>query len=389
MWSETGTDQYATNPASIQRLRSAYRLARLAAAHIRAATGDVRRPFNRSIHLWLLAFAVGGFTYFGVHAVLFNLYLLRLGFQPAFIGLLIGSGQIIWAVVALPAGELGRRVGVRGAFTFGLVLLGAAYAFLLCVEALPRSVWVVWLLWWWALVWVGAALATVNSIPYAMSLAGDSAPRAFAVQAAVIGTTSFVGSLAGAALLGVVADWTGSSILEPGPYRIVLWLTPLAFLASGAAMLAAEPSTEVAPSQTSVAGQRSPFGLFVFLALTVFLFAAGEGTLRTFFNVYLDTSLLSTPVQIGVTMGLAQILPAVAALAVPALVARFGSAGTLSLASVVSAGGLVVVGTIPLLPVAGILIWWRCRCPRYTTQPAVFSVSNWLTCHGVRQWRPS
>jgi hypothetical protein len=45
---------------------------------------------------------------------------------------------------------------------------------------------------------------------------------------------------------------------------------------------------------------------------------------------------------------------AVAALAVPALMARFGSAGTLSLASVASAGGLVVVGSVPLLPVAGI-----------------------------------
>ena len=45
---------------------------------------------------------------------------------------------------------------------------------------------------------------------------------------------------------------------------------------------------------------------------------------------------------------------AVAALAVPALVARFGSAGTLSPASIVSAGGLVVVGSIPLLPVEGI-----------------------------------
>src|SRR5437879_7521930 len=142
-----------------------------------------------------------------------------------------------------------------------------------------------------------------------MSLAGDSAPRAFAVQAAVIGRASFVGSLAGAALLGVVADWTGSSILEPGPYRIVLWLTPLAFLASGAAMLAAEPSTEVAPSQTSVAGQRSPFGLFVFLALTVFLFAAGEGTLRTFCNVYLDPSLLSPRRQNGGTVGLDQSVP--------------------------------------------------------------------------------
>src|SRR5437899_10284098 len=115
MWSETGTDQYATNPASIQRLRSAYRLARLAAAHIRAATGDVRRPFNRSIHLWLLAFAVGGFTCFGVHAVLFSLYVLRLGFQPAYIGLLIGSCQILWAVLALHAGEVRRLACVCGA----------------------------------------------------------------------------------------------------------------------------------------------------------------------------------------------------------------------------------------------------------------------------------
>ena len=45
---------------------------------------------------------------------------------------------------------------------------------------------------------------------------------------------------------------------------------------------------------------------------------------------------------------------AVAALAVPARVARFGSAGTLRLASIVSAGGLVVVGSIPLFPVMGI-----------------------------------
>src|SRR5260221_12419149 len=78
-------------------------------------TGDSRgttpllRPFNRSIHLWLLAFAAAGFTYFGVQAVLFNLYLLRLGFEPQFIGLLIGSGQLVFALAALPSGELGRR----------------------------------------------------------------------------------------------------------------------------------------------------------------------------------------------------------------------------------------------------------------------------------------
>jgi hypothetical protein len=60
------------------------------------------RPFNRSIHLWLLGFAIAGFTYFGVQAGLFNLYLLRLGFGPQFIGLLVGSGQVLCALAALP-----------------------------------------------------------------------------------------------------------------------------------------------------------------------------------------------------------------------------------------------------------------------------------------------
>ena len=311
------------------------------------------RPFNRSVHLWLSVFAVVGFTYFGVQAVLFNLYLLRLGFEPQFIGLLIGSGQVVFAVTALPSGEFGRRVGVRGALIAGLMLLGLAFALLLCVEALPRSAWVAWLLIWWALTWVGAALVNVNSVPYAMSLAGDSAPRAFAAQSAVIGLTSFAGSLVGAALLGVVADWTGTSTAAPAPYRIVMWLIPVAFAASSGAMLAAKPAPGVMPSLAISGSGRPPFRLFVLLGVVVLLFTAGEGTLRAFFNVYLDTRLAVSPAQIGVTMGLAQLLPVAASLAVPGMVARFGTAGTLTLASLVAAGGLFVLGAVPLLPLAG------------------------------------
>ena len=311
------------------------------------------RPFNRSINLWLLAFAVAGFTYFGVHAVLFNLYLLRLGFDPQFIGLLIGSGQLVFALAALPSGELGRRAGVRGAFVAGVVLLGLAYALLLSVEALPRSAWVPWLLIWWGVSWVGAAVANVNSVPYAMSLAGDSAPRAFAVQSAVLGLTAFLGSLAAGALLGVVADSTRASLADPAPYRTVMWLTPVALTAGGCAMLAAKPVPRVLLGQASSGCGRSPLGLFVLLGVVTFLFTAGEGTLRAFFNVYLDTRLAIPPAQIGATMGLAQLLPIAASLTVPGLLARFGTAGTLTLASVVAVCSLVALGTVPWLPVAG------------------------------------
>jgi hypothetical protein len=48
------------------------------------------RGFNRSVVvLWLLTWALAAFGYFGLQGVLFNLYLLRLGFGPEFIGLLI------------------------------------------------------------------------------------------------------------------------------------------------------------------------------------------------------------------------------------------------------------------------------------------------------------
>ena len=52
-------------------------------------TWSVTRGFNQSVRLWLLTWALASFGYFGLQGVLFNLYLLRLGFGPEFIGLLV------------------------------------------------------------------------------------------------------------------------------------------------------------------------------------------------------------------------------------------------------------------------------------------------------------
>jgi hypothetical protein len=55
----------------------------------------VVRGFNRDIWLVLVTWALVAFAYFGIQGVLLNLYLLRLGYGPKFIGLLIGSGQLL------------------------------------------------------------------------------------------------------------------------------------------------------------------------------------------------------------------------------------------------------------------------------------------------------
>jgi hypothetical protein len=47
----------------------------------------------------------------GLQAVLLNLYLLRLGFDAPYIGLLAGLGQRVWAAAALPAAQVSNQIG--------------------------------------------------------------------------------------------------------------------------------------------------------------------------------------------------------------------------------------------------------------------------------------
>src|SRR4029453_16949911 len=93
--------------------------------------------FNRNIRLCLIAWALIGFGYFGVQGVLLNLYLLRLGFDTRFIGSLIASGQLVWGLAALPAGAIGRRMGLRAALIASAALNALGNVLLLMVERLP------------------------------------------------------------------------------------------------------------------------------------------------------------------------------------------------------------------------------------------------------------
>jgi MFS family permease len=95
------------------------------------------RRFNQDVYLVLIALGLITFGYFGVQAVLLNLYLLRLGYRPEFIGILNGMGTLILVVVALPAGLLGARWGLRKAMVAGIALSVLGSSMILLVEYLP------------------------------------------------------------------------------------------------------------------------------------------------------------------------------------------------------------------------------------------------------------
>jgi predicted MFS family arabinose efflux permease len=71
--------------------------------------------------------------------------------------------------------------------------------------------------------------------------------------------------------------------------------------------------------------------------------AVGEGTVRTFFNLFLNQELGVSADAIGLVMGAAQVLPIAAALALPVALMRWGAGRTLGGALLAMAGCLALM----------------------------------------------
>jgi MFS family permease len=322
---------------------------------IMRTTWSTARGLNSSVVCWLLMWGMAAFGYFGLQGVLFNLYLLRLGFGPEFLGLLLGAGQLLWGLAAFPAAAFGRRVGLRVALGTSYALMGITFALVLLVELLPRNLWELWLFGWWALMWVAAALATVNSIPFLPLLVEEKDRNAvFPMQQAVTAATTFLGSLAAGVLPGLVVAWMGGSLAEAAPYRTAMWLVPPLFLAGIPLLAGTRPLRQLEARTVGKHAQPAPLATFFVLGAIVVLQTAAEGPVRAFFNVYLDRGLGVAPAQIGLLIGAAQLLPVAGALVTANLLARWGSARTLSLSSLGTAFSGLLLASVPVWSAAGV-----------------------------------
>jgi predicted MFS family arabinose efflux permease len=177
-------------------------------------------------------------------------------------------------------------------------------------------------------------LNIVNSTPYLMDLTMPAERnQIFALQQAVLGLFGFAGSLAAGVLPGLVADGIGVALDSPAAYRYALILTPLSYLVAVLLLMRTQPRPPIQRTAESAHAAAVPYLLIGFVALMIFLQTIGEGTVRAFYNLYLDTTLKVPLSQIGLVMGVGQFLPIITSLAAPSLMMRWGSGGTLGLAA--------------------------------------------------------
>jgi MFS family permease len=318
------------------------------------------RLFHRDVRLFLVSAAVVGLAWDGVRAVVLNLYMLRLGYGPEFIGVVNAVGALVFALSCLPAGAMGTRWQSRRVLVAGVGLLIASFGLLPFTEIFTDSGRTAWLVVVSALGHVGLALYLVNGLPFMMAATRRvERSHAFSFHMAVVPLAGFAGSLLGGILPGLFAAGSGLSLETAAPYRYPLWLAAL-LLIPGMAVLfrtrtvdGEEANTNPAPGPV-LRASRAPLGLILAIGLTMALRFGGRGILVTFFNVYLDHGLGVSTALIGSLSAAGQLLAVPSALIAPLLVARAGNTRTVFWGTLGMAVCLLPLALVPHWAPAGL-----------------------------------
>src|SRR4051794_35245445 len=128
---------------------------------------------NRNVRYFFVSSFLFGFTIFGgINSVIINLYLLRLGYGPEFIGLFNAAGLLAIAIFSLPSGMVGRRWGPRSGMIIGTSLMLIGYSLVPFGELVPAGIRSIWLVTMSVCGSCGIALYVVNTSPFLMGATG-------------------------------------------------------------------------------------------------------------------------------------------------------------------------------------------------------------------------
>ncbi len=309
------------------------------------------KQFDTNLRYFFTATAVHGFAFFGIYSLLLNLYLLRLGYGPEFIGIANGVGPIVLALASLPAGLISKRIGSRRGLIIGYFFIAVGFSLLPLAEFLPEAFQESWIAGSYAFAWLFAALVIVNYGPYIMSATTEKERNhAFAIQSSLFPVSGFLGNLIGGLLPTFFANMAGVTLESALPYRNALILGGVLYLLSTFAMwctteIKAEPVQAEKGRQGESEPQSAPppIRLIGMVALVSLLIVVGDWTIQLYLNVYLDTVLEASTALIGSLSAAARIFGLMALIA-PLAMARFGVKRTLF-------GALIAlpIGSLPLI----------------------------------------
>ncbi len=279
-------------------------------------------------------------VHLGIYGVIFNLYILRLGFREDLLGLMLSIVFISTGLAALPAAALCDRLGRKN--TLLISILATSFSlFLLYTMASPE-----WLLALSALYGIGTSLYTVAGSPFLMeNSTPDERMHLFSINSALSQVAYIVGCMAGGLLPGALAGM-GLDTANPAIYRYTLFLSLALVMLSAIPVLHMNENRcrpVVQARRISVLGSTLRSAGVQKLIVINGLVGIGAGMIVPFFNVYFHSVLSATTDQIGLIFSIGELVMVIGLMAIPLAVERFGKIRTIAFTELASIPFLVML----------------------------------------------
>ena len=343
--------------------------------------------FQRNARLYLLSSALS-YPSIGIITVLYNLYLVSLGYTTAFIGLALFVGTIGGGLAIFPAGLCIDRFGGKAILIWASVLIGlTGVGQMLFRSPVPLLVSIF-------LAGIGGAFILVVNVPFlTLNSTPEERPHLFSLNIVIALALTVLGELLG----GVLPLWLRAIpwCMQPLPgwcnwllaaqplarsYQLALLIAgvialpsfvPLFLMDDDRPIRNGTPSPEASVSMLAqmrmfvsnignIASFRAWVGTsLVVLTLAYTLFGLGAGMFLPYLNVYFVKQLGASSALFGGIDASANLLNALLTLVAPWCVMRFGMLTTLLLPRLLSIPVMLLMGLTPFLPLAAVL--YPCR----------------------------
>ena len=309
------------------------------------------RQFSRNARLYLLH-VIGMDLIHGAWEVLFNLYLLAVGFDIRFVGIRIAVLGIAGSLAAIPAGRLADRIDRKWGFIIGEGG-GAACALILIMSTDATMI--------LAFSAVSACFSALHHVTESPFMAENSEPEErihlFSVEQG-LGTLA---AMAGALIAGFLPQHLmvseGMTLVEAYRWAVHIGIAWWFLSLIPAIMLKRYVSEEVAQARAEVALEersgwlsaiRTPKTVYHFVVIGTLL-SLGAGFVLRLANVFFHYDLHAHEQEIGMVFAAGSFFLAIGAFAVPLVVERFGEVATVVWTRFAAIPFILLIGYAPEL----------------------------------------
>lgn len=298
--------------------------------------------FSTNAKLFLITSALIAFSY-GVSQLIFNLYIIILGYSEAFIGLILFSGAFSLAIAAIPSGALCDKIGRKASLISGLIVSSIAYTILYITEIdlmilLSNG--------------IGGGAFSLYMVAESPFMAENSREEErahlFSINFAILTIFTVVGFIIGSLLPIMLAPSLGTIPESITAYRATLVISIVfqylsvitLFLITPGKKEEGLPKEEIVGSMT----RSKSIKLYLKFALVNGLIGLGAGFVVPLFNVFFYGRFNASREVIGMIFVGGQSTVAFANIIAPSLARRIGKIKTVALTQLSSIPFLIGIG---------------------------------------------